>query len=296
MNWLTALLAILSVNLVSILAQTPEEKKASIAFLRKLQAEDGGFLPAPAGTAKTPASSSLRATSSALRALKYFGGSPRDAAACTRFVESCFDKTTGGFKDSPGAKPDVFTTAVGIMAVVELKLPAERYSDAVIKYLGTNSQDFEEIRIAAAGLESIQKRAPRADAWLAQITKLRNPDGTFGKGKGQARATGGSLVTVLRLGGKLDQEKTMLNTLKAGQRSDGGFGKEDAEGSDLETSYRVMRAFVMLKQQPNDVAALRGFIAKCRHADGGYGVTPGQPSTVSGTYFASIVLHWLGDK
>jgi hypothetical protein len=56
-----------------------------------------------------------------------------------------------------------------------------------------------------------------------------------------------------------------------------------------------MRTFMMLKEKP-DEAKLRAFIAKCRNADGGYGVAPGQSSTVSGTYFAGIVLHWLDQK
>jgi hypothetical protein len=49
----------------------------------------------------------------------------------------------------------------------------------------------------------------------------------------------------------------------------------------------------MLREKPADVAALRSFIGKCRNDDGGYGVVPGQPSSVSGTYYAGIVLHWL---
>ena len=58
---------------------------------------------------------------------------------------------------------------------------------------------------------------------------------------------------------------------------------------------RVMRAFHMLKEKPADVAAFRAFVAKCRNADGGYGVAPGQPSNAGGTYFASIILHWLAE-
>ena len=56
-----------------------------------------------------------------------------------------------------------------------------------------------------------------------------------------------------------------------------------------------MRAFWMMKERP-DVAKLRDFIATCRNGDGGYGVAPGQPSSVSGTYFAAIVTHWLDEK
>ena len=45
-----------------------------------------------------------------------------------------------------------------------------------------------------------------------------------------------------------------------------------------------------------DAERVRKFIASCRNDDGGYGVTPGQPSTVSGTYYAAIILHWLDEK
>jgi hypothetical protein len=54
-----------------------------------------------------------------------------------------------------------------------------------------------------------------------------------------------------------------------------------------------MRAFVMLKARPADVAKCRAFIASCRNEDGSYSVRPGQPGSMSGTYFASIILHWL---
>jgi hypothetical protein len=52
----------------------------------------------------------------------------------------------------------------------------------------------------------------------------------------------------------------------------------------------------MLRAKPADVERLRAFIAKCRNADGGYGVAPGQPSAVGSTYFAGIVLHWLAGE
>jgi prenyltransferase beta subunit len=91
------------------------------------------------------------------------------------------------------------------------------------------------------------------------------------------------------------QRDKVVEALKKGQRPDGGFGKENARTSDLETVYRVMRAFVMLKEKPNDVAALQAFMDKCQNADGGYGVAPGQPSSLSATYFAAITQHWLAN-
>lgn len=271
--------------------QTPEQKKATITYLRSLQTDAGGFRPTD-----KESEPSLRATSGALRALKYFGGEPRDRDRCRDFVASCYDKTTGGFADQPGGKPDVPLTAVGLMAVVELKMPTEKYAESAIKYLVDNAKQFEEIRMAAAGLEAINKRPPRADAWLKQLAQMRNKDGTYGKETGQARDTGGAVAAVLRLGGDVDQRDNVLAALQAGQRADGGFGKADAKGSDLESTYRIMRCFHMLKAHPADVDALRRFLARCRNTDGGYGIAPDQPSAVGSTYFAAIILHWLDER
>jgi prenyltransferase beta subunit len=275
---------------IAVCAQTADQKRATVAYLQQLQQKDGGFIPAP-GQAK----SSLRATSSALRALKYFGGEAKDKDAAATFVKSCFDKDSGGFVDQLGGKPDVTLTAVGVMAAVELKLSTEPYEKGVLKYLGENAKEFEQIRIAAAGLEALGKQPPQAKDWLEQVRKMANADGTYGKGDGLARDTGGSVVVVLRLGGKVENMDTILKALNAGQRKDGGFGKADAKESDLESSYRVMRAYHMLKAKPEQARALREFVGKCRNEDGGYSVEPGKASSVSGTYFASIILHWLGE-
>lgn len=275
-------------------AQTPEEKRATIAFLQALQQPDGGFLPAPADpAARSKPASSLRATSGAVQALHYFGGQPRDKMRAAQFVRQCFDPASGGFADQPGGKPDVVLTAVGLIAVAKLDLPRQDFVDPAVKYLAEHARTFKEIRMAAAGLEAAGKPSAKNAAWLEQLAKLRNPDGTFGKGDGQVRATGSAAAAILRLGGKLEQRDHVLKTLRNGQRPDGGYGKEETTGSDLETSYRVVRSLVMLKAKPADVAKLRAFIARCRNADGGYGVTPGQKSTVSGTYFAGVLLHWL---
>jgi prenyltransferase beta subunit len=279
-------------------AQSAEDRKATVAWLRGLQVEDGGFLPAapnPGGTKLTK--SSLRSTSSALRALNYFGGEPRDRRAAADFVAKCFDKDAGGFGDRPGAKPDVATTAIGVMAAAELEVPRGPYADPVLKYLGQNVKTFEDIRIAAAGCESLGARPqPAGETWLKDLAKMRNEDGTFGKGDGAARDTGGAVVAVLRLGGEVPHRDNVVKAIKAGQRDDGGWGKAGEKASDLESSYRVMRCFHMLKERPADVDKLKAFIGRCRNKDGGYGTAPGQESGVGGTYFASIILHWLDEK
>jgi prenyltransferase beta subunit len=290
----TLLLVSLAAIASPVRGQTADEKKATIAYLRGLQTADGGFLSAALDPKLDRAPrSSLRATSSAIRALKYFGGEPSDKDACAKFVASCFDKEIGGFADLVGGKPDVTTTAVGLMAVVELKMPLDAYVEPAVKFMTSHTMGFDDIRIAAAGLEAVGKRPKIVEDWLTQVAKMANQDGTFGRGDGQARETGGAAVAQLRLSGDLANKANVLKTLKAGQRQDGAFGKDGTDKSDLESSYRIMRAFMMLKEKPADVAALKGFIAQCRNRDGGYGVTPGQPSTVSATYFAAIILHWL---
>jgi hypothetical protein len=273
-------------------AQTADQKKATVAYVRGLQQKDGGFAPA-AGQDR----SSLRATSAAARVLKYCGdtGPAKPAAP---FIARCFEKDSSGFADSPGGKPDVVTTAVGLIALEGYRMPLRPYERAA-KYLDDNVKGFEQIRIAAAGFEAIHQRPAKADEWLREIAKMRNPDGTYGSGDGKARATGGAVVAVLRLGGKGPHPDAILKSLDAGQRPDGAWGKEGAKGSDLESSYRVMRAYHMLQTgpaRPANADRLRAFIARCRNADGGYGVAPGQKSSVSGTYYAATILHWMEEK
>jgi prenyltransferase beta subunit len=272
-------------------AQSDAQKKATVAYLQKLQADDGGFRADARAT-----QSDLSATTAAFRALKYFGAAPRDQAGCAGFVAKCFDKDAGGFAARPGGKVAYRPTAVGIMAVVDMKMSTEPYADAVIKYLDENSKTFEEIRLTAASFESLGKRPPHADAWLAEIAKLRNSDGTYGKDGSVPRDTGGAVCAVLRVGGKVERPDAVLRVLNAGQRKDGGFGKAGLEGSDLESCYRIARAFHMLKSKPEGAKRLREFIGRCRNDDSGYGVAPGLPSNVGGCYYAGIILHWLDEK
>jgi hypothetical protein len=273
-------------------AEAPDTRKAAVAFVVKLQNEDGGYRATP-----KEGPSSLRATSTALRAIKYFGGQLPRKEASAKFVAACFDRTTGGFADTPGGKPDALTTAIGLMALVSLDLTVDPPAvDPAIKYLDANAKTFEEVRLAVAGLEAVGRKAPRADAWIEQIKKMSNADGTFGSGDGQARDTGGAVVALLRLGVRPERRDTVLAALDAGQRASGGFGKAGAASADLETTYRVMRGYHMLQAKPAKVDALKTFLARCRNADGGFGVAPGEPSTVSGTYYVAIITHWLEEK
>jgi hypothetical protein len=126
----------------------------------------------------------MRATSSAIRTWKYLGGAklgsgfPNKAKAAA-FVMSCYDPKTGGFADAPGGKPDVATTAVGVMAAVEFEAPKAEFAKA-LEYLQANAKSFEEVRIGAAAVEAWGVKDCPFDLkpWLAIATnyeKYRSP-------------------------------------------------------------------------------------------------------------------------
>jgi hypothetical protein len=274
---------------VAAFAQTADQKKATVAYLRTFQTKEGGFLPSL--KTKQP---TLLATSSALRALRYFGGSADNLDGVKRFVLACHDAASGGFAVTPGGKPDAVATAVGLMALAELKVPTEKYEKGAIAFLCDNARHFEEVRMAAAGLEAIGKASPKNKEWIAQLTAEGNGDGTYGKDAQRLFQTASVVPAVLRLGGEVGDPKPILKALDAGQIDDGGFAH--AKASNLGTCYRVMRTYHMLKAKPKRVEDLRKFLAKCRNADGGYGLSPGMPSNIGGTYYAGIILHWLDQK
>src|SRR5262249_43035174 len=151
----------------------------------------------------------------------------------------------------------------------ELKMPNEKYADAAGKYLSANAKSFEDIRIAAAGFEAIKGESAIRNQWWESLNQIQRKDPTYGKSAARDRAS--NLVTQLRLGGKTTDAAAIAKGLDAGQRQNGGWGKVDGEiASDLETTYRVMRCYHMLKAKPGYVEGVRSFIAKCRNPDGGY--------------------------
>jgi prenyltransferase beta subunit len=280
-------------------AQRPDEKqkRETVKWLRELQWTDSGFGLFHPGSSKEKEERrpSLRGTSSGVRALKYWGGQPESEKGVAKFLTACRDADTGGYKTWALGDVEIESTALGVLAAAELKLPADEFIEPAMAYLAEKAQGFEEVRLAAAAVEAAGKRPAAADNWLKELQAQSNPDGTFGQGDGAARDTASAVVTILRLGGKAEKPEAVLKLLKAGQRKDGGFGKADAPKSDLETSYRVMRAYHMLKAKP-DADALRRFVASCRNKDAGYGMAAGQDSNASATYFAGVILVWLDEK
>ena len=272
-------------------AQTPEvvaaveAKLGTIRYVHKLEVPAGGFAPALDGKP------GLRATSAGVRALKYSGAKVPNADKHAAFVMSCFDPKTGGFADAPGGKADVTLTSVGIMAAAELGVPKERYRKA-LDYLKEHAKTFEEVRIAAGGVEAWDVKDCPFDLgpWVKAGREHLKVAGAT-----DWREIGSAVALSLRLGGDIEKQERQViaGLLAASQRPEGGWGKAGAKTSDLESTYRVMRALVLLEQPPLDRARLRAFLASCRNADGGSAVQPGEASGAGPTYYSAIVTHWL---
>lgn len=326
-------------------AQTEEmvramERKLEVAraakWVLEQEAPKGGFGPAPQDPKlDAKPQPALRATSGAVRALRYLGQPllPKEREKHAAFVLSCYDPKTGAFAE-PGGKPDVAITSVGVMAAMELGIPKEKFAKAM-DYLKANAKTFEEVRIAAAAVEAwgVKDCPFKLDDWFAVARKYLHPlaswealekvgEGDKGDAKirdGLAREIGSAVAFNLRLGepifGKpsvltapkpnppvpgimefnLSEEKIAFEILKIGQRDDGGWGKKGEKASDIETTYRVMRALLLMKTKPKDAEKLRAFVASHRNEDHGYAVKPGEKSSMSGTYYCAVVLYWLDE-
>ena len=279
------------------------ERQRTAKWVLQQEAPGGGFYVAPQDPRIDAAPrASLRATNGAVRALKYLGfpllKSEKEKHAA--FVLKCYDPQTGGFAE-PGGKPDVVSTSIGVMAAAELGIPHEKYAKAM-DYLKEHAKTFEEVRIAAAAVEAWGVKECPFDLkpWLDSASKHIDQLNLDGSSKqsldGGAREMGSFAALVLRLH-LLTPDKLGIaaEVMKQGQRGDGGWGKKGEKESDIESTYRVTRALMLAKLKPKDLARLRAFIAARHNTDGGYAVKPGDKSSMSGVYFASIISMWLDE-
>jgi hypothetical protein len=284
--------AVLALLLLAPLApaQTADEVKATLKFIDSLRDPATGAYavnPPKAGEKPTP---SLRAVNGAAKAIKYLGGEVTDKDKLAKFVMGCYDDKTGAFAE-PGGKPDVAITSVGVMAAVEVGVPKEKYKKAM-EYLAANAKTFEDVRIAAAAVEAfgVKESGVHLTPWVDAATDALNAAVT-------ARDAGGAAACILRLKYLLKVKPTAhaMDLIHTRQLPDGGWGKADAKASDAETTYRVMRALMLLKEKPKDATGVTKFFAACRRKDGGYGVDAAAPSSMSGVYYFATVRHWLGE-
>lgn len=288
-------LALLTLMLapVAAAAQTPvgdaAAADATVAFVLKLyDPATGGF------RVKADGKPSLRACNGAVKALKTLKKPLPDEAKTKAFVMACLDDKTGTFSE-PGQKSDVTINAVGVMIALELGGDRNKIKPAV-ESLGKTAKTFEEVRMAAAAVEAWGPKACPFDLepWdKVVVAHVMSYEPRSPAVPDRARITGSVTAYYLRLGRPVPEPDYVLRVLSRGQMPDGGYGDGKADASDLETTYRVMRALHLLGAKPADPEKLKAFIGKCRTPDGGYGVKPGDPATMSGVYYAVLVGNWL---
>lgn len=290
-----SLALVLLVPSLAVAQPTAEQKKATVKWVTDLQDPDGGFYLATQdpNTDAVPRPS-LRATNGAARALKYLGADVPNKEKHAAFVLKCYDPKTGAFAE-PGGKPDVTITSIGVMAAAELGIPHEKYAKAM-DYLKNNAKTFEEVRIGAAAVEAwgVKDCPFKLDDWFKIADGQGNRTASF-PADGGAREVGSVVALCLRLGYAIPKDATPGKVMNDGQRGDGGWGKKGEPASDIESTYRVMRAFMLLKEKPKDAEKLRAFLDAHRNKDGGYATKPGDKSSMSGVYYCVIVTKWLDD-
>ncbi len=271
-----------------LLAQTAEEKKATLKFIDSLRDPDTGAYavnPPKDGEKLKP---SLRACNGAVNAIKIFGGEITDKDKLTKFVMGCYDEKTGAFAE-PGEKPTVAMTAVGVLAATALEIDRKKYTKAMA-YLKENAKTFEDYRIGAAAIEAfgVKESGLSATDWMNSVPRIDAEEIKTARGMASA------LALRMRLGLEVEATPKMgaKILMRNGQETDGGWGPPKSKASDLETTYRVMRALVLIQEAPRDVEKLNKFVASCRRQDGGYGVDAEAPSSMSGVYYAAKVGEW----
>jgi prenyltransferase beta subunit len=283
-------------------------------YLKSVSSAQGGYRPYDPNPAEILIQPTLSATSSGVRAENYLFGEIARRKDHAAFVRSCFAEGEGGFSQTPKGKVDVASTAIGLMAAAELGIDSKELISKSVEYLVKNAKTFEERRIAAAGFEAVKQFPEVTKEWIVELRKTANPDGSYGEGPTKGRSTGGAIAFILRLNGELSPEerKAAVSTLQSAQQADGAFIGADGKTTDLEATYRIMRAFYLLKEKPKDLKKLNEYLLSCQSEDGGFGPKPAtkgsgnrfgedgdsnyrvaSKSTVSATYYYASISKWI---
>ena len=161
-----------------------------------------------------------------------------------------------------------------------------------MEYLKENAKTFEDYRIGAAAVEAYGVKESGVDVkeWVAAADVEAKKEDVM-----NARMLGSRVALAMRLGTptEKDQRAMTATLLRNGQLTDGGWGKPGAKASEADTTYRVMRAYMLMEQKPKDADNVAKFVASCRRKDGGYGVDAEAPSSMSGVYYAAKIGEWL---
>jgi hypothetical protein len=237
------------------------------------------------------------ATSAAVRTLAKLRSEIPHRQKVEKYLLEKRDAQSGGFAEV-GAQPNVVVTSVAILGAVDLGIKKELLTPSIL-YLAKQAKTFEEVRIAAAAVEAwdVNTKLINLQEWEKIIHEEGHqvPPKDLDAKNGLARSAGSIIACRLRLGIPVDKDSKnqIMKVLLDGQREDGGWGQYHQRNSDLETTYRVMRALHLLKIKPKNIEDLKNYLGKHRHESGGYGATPGAAPRINTTYYVTMIAHWL---
>ncbi|MGL4419993.1 MAG: prenyltransferase/squalene oxidase repeat-containing protein [Gemmataceae bacterium] len=286
---------VLMVLMPGVFAQSPPEKATTVAFIRSLQDPATGGFAVEAAAPGQKLQPSLRACNGAVKTLKMLGAEVPELAKVRAFVQSCQDPATGHFAE-PAGKPDVTITAIGIMVARELDVPRGTLVPS-IQYLADHAKTFDEVRISGAAIEAFGIAESKLDLtpWT-EIVQKRRQELDLAKTVAIARELGGATAFLQRLNLPVKNPtiETTVEALKQSVNAEhGGWCLPGQTGFDIDTTYRIMRCLHLCKIPHPAPDTLRKTLSGCRNADGGYGVKPGAPSSMSGVYYCTILAAWL---
>jgi hypothetical protein len=260
---------------------SPDARRATIAAVRSLQRDSGGFAEAPGGPAD------LGATLSALKVLGFLGVSPPEPDAVAAFVEGHFDPATGACQASPSAPLSVIATAGGLILLHALGATGAlaRRLPQSLDWMVANAASREEHFMTVAAVDECRIGRP-LPASVAFFHGLEQGDGTFGP---SVLANAIDASALLRLGQPLANPDAVAKALLTGQSAEGGFS-DAGPPSDLWTTYCVMRALDLLAVTP-ERQRLAAWVLAMALPGGGFGA--GGTLSAGTTYQCLEILDWI---
>lgn len=219
-----------------------------------------------------------------------------DSTAVLKFVEECFDPSSGGFSPSPDNDPHLLYTLSAVQILCIYNAVQQKYVEGVTRFVSSlqlsdgsfmgdkwGEVDTRFSFCAVAALSLIGKLSCiDSKSTVSHVIQCLNFDGGFGVGPesethaGQIYCCVGTL-TILNSLHQIDQSKLGFWLSQRQLERSGGFNGRPEKLPDVCYSWWVLSSLQMLKCQDwIDTSRLKEFILACQDTETG---TFPQPAT-----------------
>lgn len=198
------------------------------------------------------------------------------AALITSFLER--QESGGAFLDRAGA-PDIYYTVFGLESLRALSAPAPGATASYLRQFGSGAGlDLVHLSSLVRCWANVE-RAPLPDCeQLAEnLEKFRTPDGGYGaSGAGTVYGSFLALSAYQDLQMPLPDPDRLLGCVQRLRADDGAYSNQP--GAVFGQTSATAAAIGILRHLGEPVpAALRNWLLRCRHADGGFLAVPAAP-------------------